>query len=63
MATLGADYLFANIPLEEISDICFDNLYNGIENHPNIQSMIVAICLTKPPKKLSLCLKTNIINK
>ena len=46
MATLGADYLFANIPLEEISDICFDNLYNGIENHPNIQSMIVAICLT-----------------
>ena len=36
MATLSADYLFANIPLEEISDICFDNLYSGIENHPNI---------------------------
>ena len=36
MATLSADYLFANIPLEEICDICFDNLYSGIENHPNI---------------------------
>ena len=36
MASLDADFLFTNIPLEETIDICIDNSYNDNENPPNI---------------------------
>ena len=36
MASLDVDSLFTNIPLDEIMDICGDNLCNNNENHPNI---------------------------
>ena len=36
MVSLDVDSLFTNIPLEETSDICVDNLYNDNENLPNI---------------------------
>ena len=36
MASLDIDSLFTNIPLDEIIDICVDNLYNDNENPPNI---------------------------
>ena len=36
MASLDVDFLFTNILLHEIIDICIDNLYNGNQNPSNI---------------------------
>ena len=36
MASLDADSLLTNIPLDETIDICGDSLCNGKENPPNI---------------------------
>ena len=36
MVSLDVDSFFTNIPLEEIFDICVNNLYNDNENPPNI---------------------------
>ena len=35
MASLDADLLFTNIPLDETIDICIDSLYKDDENTPN----------------------------
>ena len=36
MASLDVDSLFTNIPLDETTNICVDNLYNENENSLNI---------------------------
>ena len=45
MATLDADSLFTNIPLNEIIYICIDNLCSGNENSLTPGNMIFIICL------------------
>ena len=62
MVSLDVDSLFTNIPLEETSDICVDNLYNDNENLPNIPKHSFRNLLNIATKE-TLCLTTNIINK
>ena len=37
MASLDADSLYTNIPLNKTINMCVKNVYNGNENPPNIR--------------------------
>ena len=51
MATLDVDSLFANIPLDETSDICIGSLYKDDENSPKIPKDVFRNLLTVATKK------------
>ena len=45
-ASLDADSLFTNIPLDESIDICIDDLYKDDENTPDIRCILLIFIQT-----------------
>ena len=52
MADLDVDFLFTNIPLDKIIDICIDSLYNDNGNIPKIPKDVFQNLVNVAPKEL-----------